>query len=132
MKTLVLNSKKELNSLLVTNRRGVTSINKLEIGKTKPEIIVTEQGVSYVDYNSNVRNLYAPFVVKLLGVLLLVISLNSCFASQLPQDIDMKIVRSCNEYEITYWINNDSTNVGIIKNTEKWNCEIGDTLKLRY
>ena len=66
MKTLKIETARELKSLIEKNRKGITNINGVEFGELYPLLEVSNRYANYynVDKQEN-EHLSAPFIVKI-------------------------------------------------------------------
>lgn len=66
MKSIVINTEKELKGFISENRKNVTNINGVEFNELYPLIDVTNKHASYYDIElQGNKFLYPPFIIKL-------------------------------------------------------------------
>lgn len=66
MKTLVINTEKQLKELVLVNRKNITKINDVKFGELYPMLEVTNKHASYYDVESQGNKfLLAPFNVTM-------------------------------------------------------------------
>ena len=64
MKTLVINTEKELKAFVNENRKNITNINGVEFGELYPMMEVSNKHATYYDVETQGNKfLYAPFNV---------------------------------------------------------------------
>lgn len=66
MKTITINTEKELKKFVSNNRKDITNINGVNLSTIYPILEVTNRHVSYYNVTSQANiSLFAPFVLNI-------------------------------------------------------------------